>query len=438
MSVAAGERLAVSARSLEVVHDPLTFVDVFAGGGGLSEGFVQAGYDPIAHVEADQAACYTLRTRLAYHWLASEGHEDVYADYLEGHIGRENLYAEVPQDIVSSVIHQEIRQDTLESIFREIDSRLRGRKLDLLVGGPPCQAYSVVGRSRDPKGMLDDKRNYLYRCYAGFLDKFQPKRFVFENVKGLLSAKDGTGRSYLNEMQSLFRSLGYETQFSTLYAQEHGVLQSRKRVVLIGNHDDMVGPFPHPAPWKPNVNVSEVFADLPAIGAGGGGVVPCQRRPYKSSWQVDAGVRSALPLTWHQARPHTDQDLEIYRIAVRLWNEHKTRLKYGSLPERLKTHRNGGSFTDRFKVVADDLPFSQTVVAHICKDGHYYIHPDLEQNRSITPREAARLQTFPDDYYFESVSGRPARTHAFRQIGNAVPVLLSRRIAESLSEHWDA
>ena len=420
------------------MRDPLTFVDVFAGGGGLSEGFIQAGYDPIAHVEADQAACYTLRTRMAYHWLASVGREDVYADYLEGRISRDELYAEIPQSVVGSVINQEIRQDSLESIYREIDSRLQGRKLDLLVGGPPCQAYSVVGRSRDPKAMMEDTRNYLYRCYARFLGKYRPKRFVFENVKGLLSAKDGNGCSYLDDMRRLFRKLGYETGFSTLCAEEYGVLQNRKRVVLIGNHGNTEEPFPHPTRWQPNVEVSEVFADLPPIGAGGGGVTPCQPKPHESSWQVDAGVRSPLPLTWHQARPQADRDLEIYRIAVRLWNEQKIRLKYGSLPERLKTHRNGASFTDRFKVVAEDLPFAQTVVAHICKDGHYYIHPDLKQNRSITPREAARLQTFPDDYYFESVSGRPARTHAFRQIGNAVPVLLSRRIAESLAENWDA
>ena len=144
-----------------------------------------------------------------------------------------------------------------------------------------------------------------------------------------------------------------------------------------------------------------------------------------------------MPVTWHQARPHALRDLEIYRIAVRMWNGRRQRLKYGALPSRLKTHRNGASFTDRFKVVAGDLPFAHTVVAHICKDGHYYIHPDIEQNRSITPREAARLQTFPDDYYFEGMNGRPSRTHAFRQIGNAVPVLLARGIAARLRERWD-
>ena len=109
---------------------------------------------------------------------------------------------------------------------------------------------------------------------------------------------------------------------------------------------------------------------------------------------------------------------------------------YNMLPERLKTHRHRNSFLDRFKVVASDLPFSHTVVAHIAKDGHYYIHPDIDQNRSITPREAARLQTFPDDYYFESSKDAPRRTPAFLQIGNAVPVLLARKVADKLKETW--
>jgi DNA (cytosine-5)-methyltransferase 1 len=106
------------------------------------------------------------------------------------------------------------------------------------------------------------------------------------------------------------------------------------------------------------------------------------------------------------------------------------------LPERLKTHHNRVSFTDRFKVVAANLKYSHTVVAHIAKDGHYYIHPDIKQNRSITPREAARLQTFPDDFYFEAESGAPERSAAFRQIGNAVPVLMAEKIANKLLEIW--
>lgn len=114
------------------------------------------------------------------------------------------------------------------------------------------------------------------------------------------------------------------------------------------------------------------------------------------------------------------------------WNKNKMRVAYTDLPERLRTHRNTKSFLDRFKVVAGDLNCSQTVVAHISRDGHYFIHPDIRQNRSLTPREAARIQTFPDNYYFESASGRPSRTLAYKQIGNAVPVCLAYSVAAAL------
>ena len=416
----------------------LNFIDLFAGGGGLSEGFIQEGYEPVAHVEADAAACNTLRTRMAYHWLAAAGREDVYADYLTGELNRDELYAQVPQRVVRSVINEEIRPDTLGRTYREIDSLLGGRELDLLVGGPPCQAYSIIGRSRDPKGMVADKRNYLYRCYAKFLEKYRPRRFVFENVLGLLSAKDHDGTDYFGAMRRLFRELGYETGFSVLCAKNYGVPQNRKRVVLVGHRKGAGATYPEPDRWTPEVTVNEIFGDLPPLNAGEGDPAPCRRLPCASPWQAYSGVGSSFPVTWHQARPHTERDLEIYRIAVKQWNERRSRLRYGALPRRLKTHRNKTAFVDRFKVVAGDLPFAHTVVAHICKDGHYYIHPDIEQNRSITPREAARLQTFPDDYYFEGVGARPSRTHAFRQIGNAVPVLLSRRIAARMRQDWDA
>ena len=128
--------------------------------------------------------------------------------------------------------------------------------------------------------------------------------------------------------------------------------------------------------------------------------------------------------------------MKIYKKTVLLWNSQKKRLSYADLPPKLRTQKNLDSFLDRFKVVASDLPYSQTVVAHIAKDGHYFIHPDIKQNRSLTPREVARLQTFPDNYYFESASGRPSRTTAFKQIGNAVPVLLAEKIAVALLEVW--
>ncbi len=413
------------------------FLDLFAGAGGLSEGFIRAGFTPVAHVESDQAACFTLRTRMALHWLKGQGQEKHYADYLQRNIDRKQLYAKIPKRYISSVINIEICQTTLHQIFQQIDQYLNGSRLDLIIGGPPCQAYSVVGRSRDGNRMLGDQRNYLYLYYAEFLKHYKPAYFVFENVTGLLSAKDESGKMYFDSMQKLFREIGYEIEYMTLSAEDYGVLQRRKRIVLVGKRGKATGFYPEPDKWNPNLKVGEVFSDLPSLQAGQGDASACKVKPYHGTWLYEAGIRNdALPVSWHQARPNTEQDLEIYRIAVESWNRGKTRLDYNSLPDHLKTHSNRAAFTDRFKVVADDLPYSHTVVAHIAKDGHYFIHPDISQNRSITPREAARLQSFPDDYYFESASGTHARTPAFRQIGNAVPVVLAEKIARKLKEIW--
>lgn len=414
------------------------FLDLFAGAGGLSEGFIQTGFEPVGHVESDQAACFTLRTRMAYHWLKNRNKLSIYADYLKGDISRSEFYAQVPEHIINSVVNKEIKEETLSDIFQQTDAFLKNRKLDLIIGGPPCQAYSVVGRSRDQNRMKGDKRNYLYIYYAEFLKRYKPTYFVFENVIGLLSARDEKGILYFDSMRDLFHKCGYETEFMTLSAEDYGVLQSRKRIILVGRRGNRTGFYPVPEKWNPHVKVWEVFRDLPVIGAGEGHVRPCRTKVYRGTWQIKVGIRNneALPVTWHQARPNTKQDLEIYRIAVDLWNRGQNRLDYNALPNRLKTHRHRDSFLDRFKVVAADLPAAHTVVAHISKDGHYYIHPDISQNRSLTPREAARLQTFPDDYYFEGMKPAPSRTAAFRQIGNAVPVLLARKIAEKLKEAW--
>lgn len=415
----------------------LRFLDLFAGAGGLSEGFIQAGFKPIAHVESDRAACFTLRTRMAYHWLKEHDKQKIYIDYLNGDITRRTFYEHVPQQVIESIINAEIGTATIPLIFQKIDTLLDNRKLDLIIGGPPCQAYSIIGRSRDQNRMKRDKRNYLYRYYAEFLKRYKPLYFIFENVIGLISAKDEDEKLYFDSMRDLFLECGYVTECMTLSAEDYGVLQKRKRIILVGQMLNSTKSLPEPSKWAPNVCVQEIFADLPTLTAGTGNSGPCRIGTYQGTWQYKAGIRNTdIPVTWHQARQNTDQDLEIYRIAVKLWNESKSRLNYNTLPERLKTHTHRESFLDRFKVVAANLPFSHTVVAHIAKDGHYYIHPDINQNRSITPREAARIQTFPDDYYFESSSGTPERTPAFRQIGNAVPVLLARKIADKLREIW--
>ena len=421
------------------MEDQLNYLDLFAGAGGLSEGFIRAGFNPIAHVEMDPAACYTLRTRMAYHWLKENDDLDRYADYLKGTISRTEFYNLVPDTVINSVIDAEIGEETLPSIFRQIDSLLENQEVDLIIGGPPCQAYSVVGRARCPNGMRGDKRNHLYVFYAKFLKKYSPKYFVFENVQGLLSAKDENDESYLDIMQTLFRNeYGYETEYKTLNAKDYGVPQSRKRIILVGKKGTSTGFYPEPNKSESDVLVKEIFSDLPTIAAGEGEVGPCNMEIDYHPWLRDAGIRNEqVPVTLHQARTHNERDLEIYKIAVKLWEEEKISLKYNELRDELKTHKNKDSFVNRFKVVAGDLKYSHTIVAHIAMDGHYYIHPDIKQNRSLTPREAARLQTFPDDYFFESGSGKPCRTPAYRQIGNAVPILLSQKIAGKLKENWE-
>lgn len=412
----------------------MRYIDLFAGAGGFSEGFKRAGFEPVAHIEVDQAACFTLKTRLSYYYLTENDKTNIYVKYLKGEISREQLYSFIPPHILESVINLPIGNKNNHTIFQIIE-KLNGQKeIDLIVGGPPCQAYSLVGRARDKNKMKGDPRNYLYIQYGRFLRKYKPKLFVFENVLGLLSAKEG---EYFKNIRRYFRRLGYIVKDFKINANDFGVLQNRQRVIIIG--------------WRKELNflvdglsnkgsflfkVGNVFKDLPKIKAGSGkDKFAAYTKPIHEYLEF-AKIRNGIKvLTQHVARPHNKQDKEIYRIAVEKWEKDKTRLDYNDLPERLKTHKNRQAFLDRFKVVAEDLQYSQTVVAHIAKDGHYYIHPDIKQNRSISVREAARLQSFPDDYYFEGSKEGHNRTSAFKQIGNAVPPLMAEKIAGKLIRH---
>ncbi len=416
----------------------LRYLDLFAGAGGLSEGFTRAGFVPVSHVEIDTAACYTLKTRLAYRWLQNNGKGQIYDSYLNGEITREEFYSEVPVEVLDTVLNYEISWENIEEIFQKIDGNLKGERIDLIVGGPPCQAYSLIGRARDENGMLGDERNYLYKLYGEFLKRYKPKYFVFENVLGLLSAKDTDEQLHFDKMRKLFKECGYKTEYRKLNAADYGVLQNRKRIILIGKYNESQEFYPEIPQEERGYLVEEIFKDLPVLQAGEGNIRPVQTLDYQRIYLYKSGIKQVnrQMVTFHCARPNTDQDKEIYRIAVTLWNAEHKRLSYIDLPEHLRTQKNLESFLDRFKVVASDVECSQTVVAHVAKDGHYFIHPDVIQNRSLTPRELARLQTFPDDFYFESVSGKGSRTSAYKQIGNAVPVLLAEKVAKSLLEVW--
>lgn len=415
------------------MNSSVRYIDLFAGAGGLSEGFIGAGFEPVAHVESDAAACYTLKTRLAFHYLKNKNQLHIYNSYLNGSITRKQLYSYLPEDLLASVINKKIGEEN-DSVFGEIDRLLGNGRVDIIIGGPPCQAYSLIGRARSDDGMRSDPRNHLYVQYAKYLERYKPRLFVFENVLGLKSAKKGT---YLKNMERLFLKKGYLMKLYTLTAGNFGVLQNRKRIIILGWQKEINLNLPD----LENINaetdftVSSIFNDLPEICAGQGYVKGIEYKTRANEYLSAMMIRNGKDiLTQHIARPHTEQDKKIYHIAVNKWNEDRQRLDYNDLPDDLKSHRNRHSFIDRFKVVASDLNRSQTVVAHIEKDGHYYIHPDINQNRSISVREAARLQSFPDSYYFEGVKENQNRTAAFRQIGNAVPPLMARTIALKISE----
>ncbi|MYM54438.1 DNA cytosine methyltransferase [Thalassovita mangrovi] len=413
------------------------FIDLFAGAGGLSEGFVRAGCEPIAHVEADTAAACTLRTREAFHVLRGRGDLSGYFAYLSGQLSRDEFYSLAFGPRSSSVINAEIGAKSLSHIFNQLDIQIGDRKLDLIVGGPPCQAYSLVGRARSEQKMVGDKRNYLFVYYAEFLRRYRPKFFIFENVVGLLTAREADGTRYFDMMWSLFKDLGYTVEYQVIAADEYGIPQKRKRIILVGRRGKKDGFFPELEKIPTDFLVEDAIGDLPSLRAGKGVPSAILLENPPSRWLAESGLLSAdKSTTWHEARPHNPRDLKIFKKVVNRWNKNGERLSYNDLPESLKTHKNRSSFLDRFKVVAADLPASHTVVAHIAKDGNYYIHPDNAQNRSLTPREAARLQTFPDDFYFEGASGKPSRTSAFKQIGNAVPVLLAEKISQKLVENW--
>lgn len=419
------------------MNKEISFIDLFAGAGGLSEGFIQAGFEPIAHVEIEKSACNTLKTRTAYHYLKSNKKKDIYLSYLKGEITRDDLYKSVPNEILESVINLPIGNENNREIQDRIDNYLGKNKVDLIVGGPPCQAYSLVGRARSKTKMVGDPRNYLFIQYAEYLEKYQPKMFVFENVLGLKSAKDG---HYLAEMEKLFDEKGFHIKLFTLNAKDFGVLQNRRRIIILGwqKNKDFNIPNLEKIKTKSEFVIEDLFKDLPTLKAGEGTDKFMKYRTEATEYLKHHALRNGINiLTQHVARPHREQDKEIYKIAVQKWEKKQERLNYNDLPEQLKTHQNRTSFFDRFKVVAADLPYSQTVVAHISKDGHYYIHPDIKQNRSISVREAARIQSFPDDYYFEGEKEGANRTAAFKQIGNAVPPLMAKMIAQTIKTTLD-
>ena len=403
----------------------INIVDLFSGAGGLTEGFRGSEFNIVSHVEMDKAACQTLQVREIYYHLKNNNNLNNYNEYLAGNLSFSQLTSSVPESITNKIINLPICEEHIQSIFNRIDAELSENSVHGIIGGPPCQAYSTIGRARNESKKHEDQRIYLYKYYIEFLRKYSPDFFIFENVKGLLSYKDVDGNLLFPKIEKDFQNaLGensYVLQHQIINSADFGVPQKRERLIIFGRKPSFNGFnfFDDLSHFKTNPpTLNELFYDLPIMK---NGETNNDYRPVEPVEFVKKFIRTEeFPLTQNISRKNNLNDLEIYKIVVQEKLNTNNNLKYSDLPQELIKHKKSNIFLDRFKALQGDS-ISHTVVAHISKDGHYYIHPDINQNRSISVREAARIQTFPDDFYFEN-----SRTAAFKQIGNAVPPLLSK------------
>lgn len=491
-------------------------VDLFAGPGGLAEGFSSLRshdgsrvFDIALSIEMEPNAFSTLRLRSFFRQF--ERPPEDYYDYIAGRISKKELIAAYP--VEWGAAEKETMQLKLGPDTRIIlDPILEGLRKDptpiVLIGGPPCQAYSIVGRNKnrslDDYDPARDERNFLYREYIRIINKLQPAAFVMENVQGILSSKVAKEQIFPRILTDLQGAGGENDSYTLLplvqgakgagggfliRCEEYGIPQRRHRVIVVGIRSDLVGDsrsglvLEGLAPAGRPSTVKDVLYGMPELRSG---ITP-EKDDGPESWRsaAVAGMRraaeacsefgdhlslvasrlekSAMRLAklksiprrssskltslkdnrlgaWlsdpqldtlpnHETRGHKPDDLARYAFVAAFGQVFGRSPKSKEFPEALAPeHRNWktGYYGDRFRVQVWDRP-STTVVSHISKDGHAFIHPDLEQCRSLTVREAARLQTFPDNYFFEGKA-----TNQRIQVGNAVPPLMARQVAEAL------
>jgi DNA (cytosine-5)-methyltransferase 1 len=483
-------------------------IDLFAGPGGLGEGFSAAGFDIRLSIEKDPAAHRTLELRSFVHQF--EIIPDDYYEHLRGRRSRSELFANHPREAAAATreaVLAELGVADPAAIDARIAAALDGADPWVLIGGPPCQAYSLVGRSRN-RGIAGysfetDRRATLYREYLRILAGFWPAAFVMENVRGLLSVKLA-GKSMFDlicaDLRDPAAALGRKPKHTySLHAlapeslfpgsdpsdflircERHGIPQARHRVIVVGLRNDVDTSKLGPLTTAPRATVQDAICDLPKLRSGlsketdlasawleaiaeigshyemvmfdrdireelyeigrasdrmvklgRGGEFVSHDRPVKwmNEWFHDPRLKGAVN---HSTRSHIRGDLHRYLFAAVFATVRGRSPKLSDFPRvLLPDHGNAEdddpAFSDRFRVQLRRKP-STTVTSHISKDGHYYIHYDPRQCRSLTVREAARLQTFPDNYFFVG-----PRTDQYRQVGNAVPPLLAKQIAQIIA-----
>lgn len=397
-------------------------IDLFAGCGGLMDGFEQSGfYDTIAAVEWEKAPCRNLERRLKSKWK----------------------YA----DAVQRVLRFDI-QRTDELFFgwdndKEYGSSMgldrlitKAGGIDIIIGGPPCQAYSIAGRVRDENGMRDDYRNYLFESYIKVLERYKPKVFIFENVPGMLSAKPGD-RPIIDIIRERFDLAGYcllsNLKNAIIDLTEYGVPQNRKRIIIFGvskevfgdEAEKVIGDFYNNALPKYKVRkkktVFDAIGDLPKL------------YPMKEATKIN-GIRTrhSIPendIPNHIARWQSDRDVGIFKLLTEDIESGRNVYTSTAALKQLYTKMTGKeSNVHKYHVLRWNEP-SNLIPAHLYKDGLRHIHPDSKQQRTLTVREAARLQTFADDYIFEG-----SNMELYKMIGNAVPPLFAKCCARAVKD----
>ena len=355
-----------------------TVVDLFAGCGGLSLGFKKAGFEVCSHLEIDEKCCATLQEN-------SSSSEVI-----------------IKTDITAHEKYLKMLKKTIP------------RKLDGVIGGPPCQTYSIAGRNKDENKMDEDPRSLLFNSFNFLLKKLSPNFFIFENVTGMLSAKS-FGEDVSKQIFNSFKKSGYYVNSNfrecVFDMSEYGVPQKRKRVIIFGlkktsykNHEEIVESFYHEMKKqkKQKKTVEDAIGDLPKLF------------PIKANKKNSHSFNGEF--SEHEPRFHNQKDIKIFRLLAR--DIETGSYKYTSidaLKEIYKKYTKKESAVHKYNVLRWDQP-SNTIPAHLYKDGLRHIHPDSKQARTITVREAARLMTFPDSY---KLTG--SRTDKYKMLGNAVP-----------------
>lgn len=396
-----------------------TYIDLFAGCGGLSDGFESSGYfKGLAHVEWEAAPCNTLIYRLKKKWNIFDAEKRV----LRFDIQR-----------VKELLHgwddeKYGKSDGLLSLIGE------QKKVDLIIGGPPCQAYSIAGRVRDEDRMHNDYRNYLFESYIEVLNHIKPDLFLFENVPGILNAAPG-GTLIVNRIYQAFKKAGYTTvsnfKSALLNLNDFGIPQKRSRVIIIGlrnksyssqgNIENILENFytDFKNSFKEKEKTAfEAIGDLPKI-------LPNPSKTIKG--KKYSHICSNSEHLNHLPRFHNKRDIDIFRLLTKDIENGDNKYKSVEALKKLYTKMTGkNSKVHKYNVIKKDQP-SNTIPAHLYKDGLRHIHWDSEQARSITVRESARLQTFDDDFEFiESIGD------SYKMIGNAVPPLFSKKLSTAL------